>query len=461
MTDAASTPEAVVSILVVEDDPSVQHVLRQVLAAQGWRVDVAGSGELALPLLERELYDLVLLDIRLPGMSGLDVLSAATSLQTDSQFVMMSGDGMIVDAVEAMRLGAYDYIPKPVRMEELTLILRRGLEERARRRELARLRRATEAPGQRLLVGDSPPMQRLRELIMRVAPTRTSVLITGETGTGKELVAREIHHLSDRSGRAFVPVHCAALPESLMESELFGHVKGSFTGATAGRRGLLEEAAEGTLFLDEAASLSATVQAKLLRVLQERRVQRVGSNTLVPVGFRLLTATNIDLTAEIAAGRFRDDLFYRLNVFPIVVPPLRERREDIPRLAAHFLNQIAREHGREPPELSSAALRRLEEYDWPGNVRELASVIERAAILHAGSRQLSIELPQKPSSVEGELLEAGARGTWPLERVEREYILRTLESVGGNQSRAAQLLGIDRRTLSRKLHPGKPTTDTS
>jgi two-component system response regulator HydG len=454
---SVTTPRPTAAILVVEDDPLVQSTLAQALDRQGWRVEVVGSGEVAMPLLERELYDLVLLDVRLPGMSGLDILSAATSLQTDAQFVMMSGDGMIADAVEAMRLGAFDYLPKPLHMEELTLILRRALDERDRRRELARLRRAAAGAGQRLLIGDSPPMQRMHDMIERVAPTRTTVLITGETGTGKELVAREIHRLSERATHAFVPVHCAALPETLMESELFGHVRGSFTGATGSRRGLLEEAADGTLFLDEASSLSIAVQAKLLRVLQDHRIQRVGANALVPVDFRLVAATNIDLDVEVAAGRFRNDLFYRLNVFPISVPPLRERRADIPKLAVHFLNQVAREHNLDVPELSAEALRKLESFSWPGNVRELHSVIERSAILHGGSRVLSVELPHKAHSPAGDLLESGVLDAWPLERVEHEYILRTLDAVAGNQSLAARILGIDRRTLTRRLQELRPS----
>jgi DNA-binding NtrC family response regulator len=456
MTEPAPTT----AILVVEDDPLIQSLLVQVMERLGWRAEVVGSGESALPLLERDLFDLVLLDVRLPGMSGLDVLAAATGLQTDAQFVMMSGDGMITDAVEAMRLGAFDYVPKPLHLEELTLTLNRALEERDRRRELARLRR-TVAAGEKLLVGDSSPMQRLQDMIERVAPTRTTVLITGETGTGKELVAREVHRLSERAGRAFVPVHCAALPESLMESELFGHIRGSFTGATASRRGLLEEAGEGSLFLDEASSLSAAVQAKLLRVLQDHRIQRVGANALVPVDFRLIAATNIDLEQEVAAGRFRNDLYYRLNVFPIAVPPLRERREDIPKLAVHFLNLMAREHNLDVPDLSSEALRKLESYSWPGNVRELASVIERSMILHNGSRTMSVELPHKAQSPIGDLLESGVLDAWPLERIEREYILRTLDAVRGNQSQAARVLGIDRRTLTRRLQELRPSEPTS
>ncbi|NOT08472.1 MAG: sigma-54-dependent Fis family transcriptional regulator [Gemmatimonadales bacterium] len=451
MTEPATSRGGTVSVLVVEDDPTVQGVLRAALTALGWRSEVAGSGEAALPLLERELYDLVMLDVNLPGMSGLSVLSAGVGLQTDAQFVIMSGAGMIADAVDAMRLGAFDYLPKPLNLEELTLVLRRALEERSRRRELAQLRRESDAPGRRLLVGDSPPMRRLHEMILRVAPTRSTVLITGETGTGKELVAREVHRLSDRANHPFVPVHCASFSETLLESELFGHVKGSFTGATSSRRGLVEEAANGTVFLDECSSISASIQAKLLRVLQDHRVQRVGANALIPVDFRLVAASNVDLTDEVAGGRFRDDLYYRLNVFPIAVPPLRDRREDIPKLAAHFLQAVARENGTEAPELTSEALRRLESYDWPGNVRELASVVERAVILHSGSSKLSIDLPRRSSQAPDDIIGSGLRDAWSLDRVEREYIERTLHAVGGNQSQAARILGVDRRTLSRKL----------
>ncbi|HEU0014485.1 MAG TPA: sigma-54 dependent transcriptional regulator, partial [Longimicrobium sp.] len=380
------------------------------------------------------------------------VLSAARTLQTDAQFVMMTGHGSVSSAVEAVRLGAFDYLSKPVDVDELALVVERALRETELRRELARLRGSAGEGARARIVGRAPPMRRLFELIERVAPTRATVLVTGETGTGKELVARAVHDLSDRARRPFVAVNCSALPETLLESELFGHVKGAFTGAVAARRGLFEEAAGGTLFLDEIATVSPAIQVKLLRVLQERKVQRVGGGASLNVDFRLVAACNVSLEDEVEAGRFREDLFYRLNVFPVHVPPLRERGGDIPLLADHFLRRVAREHGVEPPALSPRALARMTDYAWPGNVRELENFVERAAILHAGAATLPFDPPRgsRPEP-ERELAGRARRERWTLERLEREHILQVLEDTAGNQVRAAEILGIDRRTLHRKL----------
>jgi DNA-binding NtrC family response regulator len=315
-------------------------------------VDPVATGEEGLRCLGAQVYDLALFDLNLPGLDGMALLAAATAQQPDAQLIMITGDASVETAIEAMRLGAYDYLRKPMHIPELLVVLERALEERERRREVARLRRRVEREGTSILIGRSPAMKRMYDLLERVAPSRATVLITGETGTGKELVAQTIHALSDRARRPFVTVQCSALSESLLESELFGHMKGSFTGAIGTRRGLFEEAAEGTLFLDEVATLSATIQVKLLRTLQERRVQRVGANQPIPVAFRLIAATNVDLAAEVAAGRFREDLFYRLNVFPVRVPPLRERPSDIPLLASFFRARAAERNGIEPPELS-------------------------------------------------------------------------------------------------------------
>jgi len=297
------------------------------------------------------------------------------------------------------------------------------------------------------IVGRSPAMERVLELIERVAPLRVPVLIVGETGTGKELVARAIHEASPRARGPFVPVHCAALPEGLLESELFGHTRGSFTGAVATRRGLFEEAAGGTLFLDEISTISPAIQVKLLRVLQDRAVRRVGSNQAIPVDFRLVAATNVELAGEVAAGRFREDLYYRLAVFPIRVPPLRERRSDIPLLARHFLDRFAEENGLEPLEIPPAVLRRMLEYSWPGNVRELENAVERAVVLNAGLRWISFEPPAGNGPAPPAVLERARQERWDLARLEREYILSVLDEVRGHRGRAARILGIDRRTL--------------
>jgi DNA-binding NtrC family response regulator len=441
-------------VLVVEDQPPVRDLLVEVMRQEGYGTETAASGEDALRALDRGLYDLVLLDINLPGISGMDVLQAARALQTDAEFVMLTGYGSVESAVEAMRLGAFDYLSKPVDVDELALCAARALRERDTRRELAQLRASAEGGVRSRIVGRSTAMQRLWDLVERVAPTRASVLVTGETGTGKELVARAIHELSDRARRPFVAVNCSALPETLLESELFGHVKGAFTGAVATRRGLVEEAAGGTLFLDEIATISPATQVKLLRVLQERKVQRVGGGPEVPVDFRLVAAANVSLEDEVRAGRFREDLFWRLNVFPVHVPALRERAGDVPLLVQHFRLRFARENGMEPPEVTADTLARMQAYEWPGNVRELENWVERALILHAGARSLPFDPPRAagaPQNEERGLLTRARAERWTMDRLEREYITAVLAEVGGHQGRATEILGIDRRTLQRKL----------
>ena len=440
-------------VLVTDDQDSVRDLLAAVLRGEGYAVEAAVTGEQALALMEREAFALVLLDLALPGMSGMDVLARARALQGDAQFLVLTGHGSVRSAVEAMRLGAFDYLNKPVDIDELLLTAARALGEADLRREVARLRAAAGDGAQARMVGHAPAMQRLFSLIERVAPTRATVLVTGETGTGKELVARAIHDLSDRARRPFVPVHCSAFPETLLEAELVGHVKGAFTGAVASRRGLVEEAAGGTLFLDEIATLTPATQVKLLRVIQERKVQRLGGGAPVSVDFRVVAAANVELAAEVDAGHFREDLFYRLNVFPIHVPPLRERREDVPLLAHHFRTRFAREQGGEPPRITDETLRRMQGYDWPGNVRELENFVERALILHAGSPSIAFEAPRPRAGSPGEpdLVGRARAQRWNLERLEREYILTVLEETHGNRVRAAEILGVDRRTLHRKL----------
>lgn len=439
-------------ILVVEDEDVVRELLEQTLKDEGYWVEAVGSGEAGLRRLEKSLFDVVLLDLNLPGMHGLNVLSAAPATQTDAQFIVMTAFGTVDTAVEAMKLGAFDYINKPFRTEELLLTLRRAVEETELRREIANLRSRVGDGVRARIIGKTPPMQRVFDLIERVAPTRANVLVIGETGTGKELVARAVHDVSDRARRPFVPVNCSALPESLLESELFGHVKGAFTGAIQSRRGLFEMAQGGTLFIDEISTVSPAIQVKLLRVLQERRITPVGGSESIPVDFRLVAATNEELEELVAAGTFREDLYYRLNVFPIVVPPLRDRREDIPLLANAFRLRFAEENGLPAPDPLPETLSRMMAHDWPGNVRELENAIERSLILHSGARSLPFE-PTTTSAVREErgLMERASFEGWTLDRLEREYILEVLDARAWHQGKAAELLGINRRTLYRKL----------
>jgi DNA-binding NtrC family response regulator len=449
----AKDPPPKLRVLVVDDDAGVRRALSTLLVRDGYEVEAVETGEEGLKALARDLFDITLLDLDLPGVRGMEVLAVAPSLQPDAQFIVLTGWSSVATAVEAIKLGAFDYISKPLHPGELRLAIDRAVADRDRRRELARLRLQVQERTGTLLIGDSPSMQRLRAEISRVAPTRAPVLISGETGTGKELVARLIHELSDRASRPFVPVNCSALPEGLLESELFGHLRGSFTGAVANRRGLFEEAADGTLFLDEVGTLNANVQVKLLRVLQERRIQRVGGGRDIPAAFRLVTATNVDLQTEVAAGRFRDDLYFRLNVVPIRIPPLRGRGNDILLLAGHFRNRCADEYGIHPPDFSPALVRSMLEYHWPGNVRQLENFIQRAIIMYWGARAIpAIPIEDAPLlGPEAEFVARAAQERWDLKRMEREHILLVLEREEGHHGRTADVLGIDRRTLYRKL----------
>lgn len=318
-------------------------------------------------------------------------------------------------------------------------------------RELASLRRRVPRGPRSRIIGRSQALERLFDLVERVAPTRSTVLITGETGTEKELVARAIHDLSPRAGKPFVPINCSAMPDTLLESELFGHMKGSFTGAIATRRGLFEDADGGTVFLDEAGTVAPATQVKLLRLLQERQIQRVGGGAWIPVDFSLIAASNIDLARAVEEGRFRDDLYFRLNVFPIEVPPLRHRLDDIPLLANHFRQRFAEENDVEPPAINPETLRRMMEYEWPGNVRELEKFIERAMIMYQGLAAIRFDMLGRPPGYEAAMVQRGREHRWSLDRLEREHILSVLEDTDGNQTRASSILGIDRRTLYRKL----------
>jgi two-component system nitrogen regulation response regulator NtrX len=440
------------SVLIVDDEAGVRSALSGVLRDEGYLVEAVDSGEACLDRVARAPYDVIVLDIWLPGMDGLATLSRLRDRRVDAPVVMISGHGNIESAVRAIKLGAFDFVEKPLSLEKTVLVVGNAV----RQRRLEAENRALRAHVDRHLtmVGESYVMAQLREQVAMAAPTNGRVLIYGENGTGKELVARSIHSLSRRRTGPFVEVNCAAIPEELIESELFGHVKGSFTGAVSDRRGKFELADGGTLFLDEIGDMSLKTQAKVLRALQEQVVEPVGGATGVRVDVRVLAATNKDLTAEIRAARFREDLYFRLNVIPIFVPPLRDRSDDIPLLADHFMSELAREYGRRPKRFDSGAKAGLQSYQWPGNVRELRNVIERLMIMVPGDTIVAADL----TFLDGTVLtigEPGAGAGLPLhearERFERDYILRALATHQGNISRTSEALGVERSNLYRKM----------
>ena len=440
------------TVLIVDDEAGVRSALSGVLRDEGYAVDAVDSGEACLDRVARVPYDVVVLDIWLPGMDGLATLARLRERRMDSPVVMISGHGNIESAVRAIKLGAFDFVEKPLSLEKTVLVVGNAVRQRRLEAENRALRAHVD---KRLtMVGESYLMAQLREQIAMAAPTNGRVLIYGENGTGKEMVARSIHALSRRRGGPFVEVNCAAIPEELIESELFGHMKGAFTGAVSDRRGKFELADGGTLFLDEIGDMSLKTQAKVLRALQEQVVEPVGGANSVRVDVRVLAATNKDLTAEIRAARFREDLYFRLNVIPIFVPPLRDRADDIPLLADHFMAELAREYGRRPKKLDGAAAVSLQGYRWPGNVRELRNVIERLMIMAPGDTIGASDLPFLDSAALV-VSEAGSPEPLPLhearERFERDYILRALAAQHGNISRTADALGVERSNLYRKM----------
>jgi two-component system nitrogen regulation response regulator NtrX len=433
-------------ILVIDDEKAIRETLSEILSDEGYAVTAVASGEEGLRQLQDERWDLVLLDVWLQDRDGLSVLEAAERRVREVPVVMISGHASIETAVRAVRLGAYDFLEKPLALERVLLTAQKAIERRDLLAEIASMR--GRADSEAVLLGGSAAMARLRQEIARVAPTDARVLIVGENGTGKELVARALHRGSERADAPFVEVNCAAIPEELIESELFGHVKGSFTGASEDRRGKFEEADGATLFLDEVGDMSPKTQAKVLRALQEGRFTRVGSTRPISSDTRVLSATNKDLQAEIARGAFREDLYFRLAVVPIHVPPLRERAEDIPELARHFLELASARFGMRPKKLSSEALRALAAHRWPGNVRELKNLIERLMILTPADEITAEDLP----------FADGAEGLPPdaplkdaREDFERRYILAALRRHRGNVTRAAEALGLERSNLYRKL----------
>jgi two-component system nitrogen regulation response regulator NtrX len=439
------------TVLIVDDEESILRSVSGILADEGYATATAPNAERALAALDRLPPDVVLLDIAMPGRDGLHVLEELKQKRPELPVIMMSGHGTIDTAVRATKLGAYDFLEKPLSYDNLLLCIRRGLESARLARENRLLRE--QLLGQSEIVGESPVMQKLKAQIAIAAPTVGWVLITGEHGTGKELVARQIHLQSLRSGRPFVAVNCAAIPEELIESELFGHEKGAFTGAIQTKRGRFELADGGTLFLDEIGDMSMMTQAKILRILQEHRFERVGGTETLQVDVRVIAATNKDLEAEMAAGGFREDLYYRLNVIPFRVPALRERREDIPTLVARFAARFAAEAGRPLPRLTDAALRRLVEYPWPGNVRELQNIMERLVLMTPSGEIGVDDLPPQIASAErARALRPGGRTLAEARtRFEREYLLERLRDNDWNISRTADGVGLARESLSRKL----------
>jgi DNA-binding NtrC family response regulator len=456
-------------VLVVDDEEAARYGIRRALGSGDYDLSEAGSVEEARALINSRAHDLVLLDVNLPGMSGLDFLRELSADAEKSPLVIMvTAYGSERMAVEAIKTGAYDYLSKPFEIEDLRLVVKNALETVRLRRENQSLRKRIEieATQRGALIGNSESMQRVRAMIEKVAETDATVLVRGESGTGKELVARELHERSSLRRRgSFVAVNCAALPSELIESELFGHEKGAFTGAAARRRGKFEQADGGTLFLDEIGDMSANVQAKLLRALEERRIERLGGSESIPVDVRIVSATHRPLEQDIEKGSFRTDLFYRLRVVTIEIPPLRERREDIPVLTDTFARQAAERYGLQTRVVAPTALRRLVEYDWPGNVRELRNAVERAMIMAEGDEVSARDLPEEVGGasrapkdeaapvVMGNQLAVPFTSDFREDRreFERRYIARCLEESGGNVTRAAAVLGMHRQSLQHKL----------
>ena len=451
MTTDAGESVLVGKILVVDDEANACAALVELLTGDGFEVRGAENGVAALAELERFAADVVLTDVKMPEMDGLELLDQVQQRYPEIVVVVMTGFGDVATAVEAMTRGAADYLTKPINFDELIVILRRVLEQRRLAQETTVLRtRLAEERGFSGLIGDSGPMKKVYAVIERVAPSRASVLITGPSGTGKELVACALHERSPRNRGPFIRLHCAALAETLLESELFGHERGAFTGAVARHEGRFQLADGGTLFLDEIGEISPAVQVKLLRFLQEREFERVGGTETISVDVRLIAATNCNLADAVKEGRFREDLYYRLNVVGIDMPPLADRVSDIPLLASHFLARFAEENGRAVSGFSPQALQAIESYSWPGNVRELENAVERAVVMCSGSLILPEHLPRSvapPVESDGPSIPGST-----LDEIERFTILKTLESTRGSTSKAAEILGISVRKVQYKLH---------
>jgi two-component system nitrogen regulation response regulator NtrX len=440
------------NILIVDDEPGIRQSLKGVLEDEGYRAAVAESGEACLDTLQKRSFDVVLLDVWLPGIDGLETLAKIREIEAPPEVIMISGHGTIETAVRATKLGAYDFLEKPLSVERTLILIKNAIDSKRLRLENLDLKK--QLIPRSVIVGDSVPMKALRQQIQVMAPTNGRVLIYGESGTGKELVANAIHAQSLRKGEMFVEVNCAAIPEDLIESELFGHRKGSFPGATVDKEGKFQKAHGGTLFLDEIGDMSLKTQSKFLRTLDEQRFVPVGGDEAITVDARVIASTNKDLEDEISRGNFREDLFYRLNVIPFSVPPLRERKEDVPLLARHFLKEFSATYGRRPREISDDAVDALMRYSWPGNVRELRNVVERIVIMNPTTTRFDRKhLPplihrdgsRRTSGPEFSTLHQ-ARAAY-----ERDYILKKLDENHGNVSRTAEVLGLERSHLYRKM----------
>jgi two-component system, NtrC family, nitrogen regulation response regulator NtrX len=438
-------------ILIVDDESEIRLSLKGVLEDEGYKASAAESGEACLEFLRKQAMDVVLLDVWLPGIDGLETLQKIRELDKAPEVIMISGHGTIETAVRATKLGAYDFLEKPLSLDKTLILIKNAIEAKRLRQENTDLKQKLQHKS--VIVGDSVPMKALRQQIGLMAPTNGRVLIYGESGTGKELVAHAIHAQSLRKDQTFVEVNCAAIPEDLIESELFGHLKSSFPGASSDKEGKFQKAHGGTLFLDEVGDMSLKTQSKVLRTLDEQRFAPVGSNEAITVDARLIASTNKDLEEEISKGNFREDLFYRLNVIPFLVPPLRERKEDIPLLARHFLKEFASTYGRRPREITDDAIEALMRYAWPGNVRELRNVIERIVIMNPTTTRFDRKhLPplvyrngSRRTSTEFSSLHQ-ARDAY-----ERDYILKKLDENHGNVTRTAEVLGLERSHLYRKM----------
>jgi DNA-binding NtrC family response regulator len=457
-------------LLIVDDENALREAIAERLADHGFVVEQASSGELALDRLAEFAFDILITDLRLPGIDGRKVVEAALERYPEIIPIVITGFGTVKDAVEAIKQGAADFITKPFQFDALLHVVRSALEQRRLKSENAYLRSQLEER-YRIdgLVGHSRVMRDLFHLLETVAATSSTVLITGETGTGKELAARAIHHNSPRRANRFVAINCSAIPETLLEAELFGHVRGAFTGAVGTRQGRLEQANKGTLFLDEVGTMSPALQAKLLRVLQEREFERVGDSHTIKIDVRVIAATHSDLTKLVAEGLFREDLFYRLNVIPVQLPPLRDRRDDVPLLVQHFLQKLSADSGRATVTVSQEALRSLMAYPWPGNVRQLENAVERAIAFSHGRAQIDLhdlapEIQNQPAPTDSSEVwfpDDGLDFERYIEAVELSLIRRSLERTHGNKRQAAKLLNLKRTTLIEKLKrlelsPGSP-----
>ena len=445
-------------ILIVDDDPGHLATLKTIIRSWGYAVQTADDGTGAVERVKTEPVDLVLMDVRMARMSGIEALEKITAYNPSIPVIIMTAYSSVESAVEALKTGAYDYLMKPLDFEVLKLTLERAHDHAGLKAENQLLKEQLRADFDTAnIIGNSRAMKELMDMLAMAAPSEATVLVTGESGTGKELIARSLHLNSPRKDHPLVVVNCAAITETLLESELFGHEKGAFTGADRRREGRFMQANKGTIFLDEIGEMSSTMQAKLLRVLQEREIQRVGGDQVLHVDVRVVTATNRDLQTEVAEGRFREDLFYRLNVMPMKVPPLRARRDDIPLLAQHFLEKYAKRNRKTAKGFTPLAMDMLIKYEWPGNVRELENIVERAVILMTGEHVTERQLPSNIVKIQPGEETAGfvplpaAQGPRLLEDIEKEAILATLKAMDGNKSETARRLGITRKTLHNKL----------